>query len=55
MVQNILENGLEIKNMDMVFNNGQMVRDMKVNGNTIKHLEKENFGILMGMFLKVTG
>ena len=55
MVQNISENGLEIKNMDMVFNNGQMARGMKVNGNTIKHLEKENFGILMGMFLKVTG
>jgi hypothetical protein len=47
------ENGLEIKEMDMGFIYGLMELDMKANGKIIKLTEKENFIILMVIYLKV--
>jgi hypothetical protein len=37
----------------MEFRYGLMVQDMKVNGGTIKLMEKENSGMSMEMFLMV--
>lgn len=39
------ECGMEIWKRVMVFSNGLMVQDMKVIGNKIKQMEKENFFI----------
>ena len=41
--------------MDMVSRYGLMVLVMKAIGNIIKLVEKESFGMLMGMSLKVNG
>lgn len=38
-----------------MFKLGQMVQNMKVNGKIIKLMEKENFGMLMAIYLKVIG
>jgi hypothetical protein len=41
--------------MVMEFKFGQMERSMKDIGGIIKHMEKESFGILMGMYLMESG
>jgi hypothetical protein len=41
--------------MVMAYRFGQMVQDMKENGRKIRHMEKENSGMLMVMFLKEIG
>jgi len=48
-------NGLEIPEMVMVFKDGLMVLDMKVNGKIIKLMEKESFIMLIEMYLKANG
>ena len=39
----------------MVFKYGMMGKNMKVNGNSIKQMDKENFGTLMEISMKVNG
>ena len=41
----IMVNGLGIKNMDMEYKHGLMVRGMRVCGKIIKHVAKENSGM----------
>lgn len=41
--------------MDMEFKNGLMVENMKVFGKIIKQMEKENFIILMEIYMMVIG
>jgi hypothetical protein len=45
MVRFIKDNGLEIRNMVMVFKYGQMEPVTKDIGSKIKHVEKVNFGM----------
>ena len=47
--------GLLTIEMEKVFKFGLMVQDTKENGRIIKHVEKVNFAMLMGMNLKGTG
>ena len=47
--------GLEDSEMDTEFSNGQMVQDMKDNGEIIEHMEKENSLTLMETSMKETG
>lgn len=53
--QFMMVNGRVQREMGMVCKYGQMERSMKEFGLTIKHVEKENFFILMAIFLKVNG
>ena len=46
-------NGLVNTEMDLVCKFGQMEQNMKVNGKIIMQTEKENFFILMVIFMKV--
>jgi hypothetical protein len=48
-------NGKIMKGMVMEFKSGPMVENMRVIGITIKPLEKENSGMLMGMYMTVSG
>ena len=41
--------------MALAFRHGQMERDMKDFGNTIKHADAGSFGMLMAMCLKENG
>ena len=41
--------------MALVFRHGQMERDMKDFGNTIKHADAGSFGTLMAMCLRANG
>ena len=41
--------------MALAFRHGQMERDMKDFGNTIKHADAGSFGTLMAMCLKANG
>jgi hypothetical protein len=41
--------------MEKEFKHGKMEPDMKEIGKIIKLMEKENFGMLMEMFLRVNG
>ena len=41
--------------MVLVLKYGQMVQNMKVNGEIIKLMERGNFGMLMEMFMKEIG
>lgn len=47
------ENGVEICVMVQEFKNGQILQDMKENGNKIKPMVKENFIMLMEIFSRV--
>jgi hypothetical protein len=48
-------NGNKETDMAMEFKFGQTVQSMKGTGKIIKLMEKENFGMLMEMFLMVNG
>merc|ERR1711935_1240231 len=51
----IVVNGLADSEMEMVSNNGPMVRDMKANGKTTELMVKANSLILMEMSMRETG
>jgi len=51
-IQDILK---RIQDMDSESKFGQMVQNMREYGKIIKQMEKENFGILMEMFMKAIG
>ena len=50
-----MEIGSETSKMDMVFKNGLMELNMKVNGRTIKQMEKGNMSISMGTYTMENG
>lgn len=49
------DNGKEISRKDMVYRSGQMGPNFKAIFITIEHQAKENFIILMGMYMKDNG
>lgn len=51
----MMENGLVDSEMDMGFNNGQMVLFMKVSGKIIELMVKENLLTLMVMSMRENG
>ena len=51
----MMENGLVDLEMDMGSKNGRMVLDMKVSGEIIELMAKENLLTLMAMFMRETG
>ena len=53
--QHMKVNGLEDSEMDMEYNNGLMVQDMKVNGEIIEPMEKENSHISTEIFMRGIG
>ena len=55
MEQYILVNGLETKNVGMVYKFGEMAPDMKVSGKMVKQTAKVNSGTSMETFMKEHG
>ena len=51
----MMENGLVDLEMDMGSKNGRMVLDMKVSGEIIELMAKENLLTLMAMFMRENG
>ena len=51
----MMENGLVDLEMDMESKNGRMVLDMKVSGEIIELMAKENLLTLMAMFMRENG